>query len=82
MLHSGYGSGLPVAAIGSLLWCEKWRCKPHVRIWIASDRVRLPWNLSALATNDAQLPPTGWDTFKTQASMMYVPDFIPEVFIT
>ena len=59
MLHSGYGSGLPVAAIGSLLWCEKWRCKPHVRIWIASDRVRLPWNLSALATNDAQLPPTG-----------------------
>ncbi len=59
MLHSGYGSGLPVAAIGSLLWCEKWRCKPHVRIWIASDRVRLPWDLSALATNDAQLSPTG-----------------------
>lgn len=39
MLHSGYVSGLPLAAIGSLLWCEKWRGKPHGRIWIAADRV-------------------------------------------
>jgi len=59
MLHSGYVSGLPLAAIGSLLWCEKWRGKTHGRIWIAADRVRLPFNISSLATNNAKLSATG-----------------------